>query len=72
MSVRRPGMEGAPRGRGAWRWEKPPSGCFPLVPSPSLRRPSATRAPEALAGRWGGTPAAPSDGGLRAWTRVLC
>ena len=63
---------GGAKGTGSLALGEAPVRVFPLVPSPSLRRPSATRAPEALAGRWGGTPAAPSDGGLRAWTRVLC
>lgn len=33
VSARRPGVGGgAPRGRGAWRWEKPPSGRFLRCP----------------------------------------
>lgn len=82
VSARRPGTgqggqadpgRGRPqRGWGAWHWGEAPAGAFPLVPSLSLRWPSATHFLGALAGRWGRAPAVPSDGDLGPGGRELC
>lgn len=62
------GLGQADPGRGRpRRWGEAPTGASPPVPSPSPTWPSATRFLGALAGRWGGTPAAPSGGDLGAW-----